>query len=220
VDERLWRRVEDYLDAGLVPRDPSLDAAIRAGAESGFPQIQVTASQGRLLYLLARSMGARRVLEVGTLAGYSAIWLGRAVGPDGHVVTLEADPGHAEVARANLDRAGLGSVVEVRVGLGVDLLAALAAEGSEPFDFVFIDADKVHNTEYVTGALRISRPGTLMVVDSVVRRGRIVGDNPDVDSAGVRRMIEYLAGEARLEGTAIQTVGSKGYDGFALLRVK
>jgi predicted O-methyltransferase YrrM len=219
VDEARWRDVERYLDGSLLHPDPVLDAALRAGSEAGMPQIQVTPSQGKLLYLLARSMGARRVLEVGTLAGYSAIWLGRAVAPEGRVVSLEADPRHAEVARANLSMAGLESVVEVRAGLGVDLLAALAAERTDPFDFVFVDADKAHNAEYVQGALRLSRPGTVIVVDNVVRGGRIIGERPDVDAAGVRRMIEYLAGEPRLEGTAIQTVGSKGYDGFVLLRV-
>jgi predicted O-methyltransferase YrrM len=220
VDETRWRDVETYLDAALLGADPILDAALRDGIEAGLPQIQVTPSQGKLLWLLAVAAGARRILEIGTLAGYSTIWLGRAVGPGGRVVTLEANPRHAEVARRNLERAGLGSVVEIRVGLGVDLLAALGRERVAPFDLVFVDADKEHNAEYVEGALRLSRAGTLIVVDNVVRGGRVIDAQPDPDSAGVRRMFELIAREPRLDGTAVQTVGAKGYDGFAVLRVK
>jgi predicted O-methyltransferase YrrM len=220
VDEARWHEVERYLDMSLLQPDAILDAAVRDGVEAGMPQIQVTPSQGKLLYLLAVATGARRILEIGTLAGYSTIWLGRAAGPDGMVVTLEANPRHALVARLNIERAGLGSTVDVRVGLGVDLLAALVEAGTEPFDLVFVDADKEHNAEYLEGALRLSRPGTLIVVDNVVRAGRVLDAGADIDAQGVRRMFELIAREPRLDGTAVQTVGSKGYDGFALLRVK
>jgi predicted O-methyltransferase YrrM len=220
LDESLWRRVESFLDAALLPVDPVLEAAVAAGVEAGLPQIQVTAAQGRLLYLLATAVGARRVLEVGTLAGYSAIWLGRAVAPRGSVVTLEASAKHAAVARANIARAGLDGVIEVREGMAIDLLAQLRAHGEGPFDFVFVDADREHDADYVAAALELARPGTLIVVDNVVRGGRVLDEASDPGIAGLRRMLDLVSREPRLEATAIQTVSSKGYDGFALIRVK
>jgi predicted O-methyltransferase YrrM len=165
-------------------------------------------------------MGARRILEIGTLGGYSTIWLARALPPDGRLISLEADPRHAEVARANIARAGLAEVVEVQVGIALETLPLLAAEGGEPFDFAFIDADKENNTEYFAWALRLSRPGSLIVVDNVVRGGNVIdaaSRNPDIQA--VRRFNDHLAAEPRVSATAIQTVGSKGYDGFALALV-
>jgi predicted O-methyltransferase YrrM len=220
MDESLWRRVQDFLDAALLPEDPALEEAVAAGVAAGMPQIQVTAAQGKLLYLLATAVGARRVLEVGTLAGYSAIWLGRAVAPQGSVVTLEASAKHAAVARENVERAGLAGVIEVREGLAIDLLAQLRAHGEGPFDFVFIDADREHDAEYVVAALELARPGTLIAVDNVVRAGRILDGSGDPGIAGLRRMLDLISREPRLEATAIQTVSPKGYDGFALIRVK
>ena len=220
MDESRWREVEAYLDGALLLPDPVLEAALRDGLDAGLPQVQVTPSQGKLLYLLAVAVGARRVLEIGTLAGYSAIWLGRAVGSEGTVVTLEVNPKHAAVARKNVERAGLGSIVDVRLGVAVDLLAALVAEGAAPFDLVFVDADREHDAEYIAAALRLSRPGAVIVVDNVVRAGRVVDPGSAVDVLGVRRMFDLIAREPRLDGTAIQTVSPKGYDGFALLRVK
>lgn len=219
--EDIPTRVDEYLGGVLVPSDTILDAAVQAGLDAGMPQIQVSPVQGKFLYLLAQIQGARRILEVGTLAGYSTIWLARALPPDGRLISLELSPRHAEVARANLRRAGLDSVAEVRVGPAVDLLAALAEENDEPFDLVFIDADKEHNPEYVAGALRMSRPGTVIVVDNVVRHGAVVdATSSDPGVRGTRRMFELIAAEPRLEATALQTVGLKGYDGFAILRVK
>ncbi len=217
--EQTWRAVDDYL-APLVAEDDALRAANEAAASAGLPPIQVSAPQGRLLSLLARLHGARRALEVGTLAGYSTIWLARGLaGPDRHVTTVELDPRHAEVARANLARAGLADVVDVRVGRGVDVLAALADEGVAPYDIVFIDADKPSNTAYLEASLRLTRPGALLLVDNVVRGGAIAdGTAADERVAGSRAVVERVAGDPTLEGTVIQTVGSKGYDGFLLVR--
>ena len=214
-------QVDEYFDGLLVKPDPILEAALGAGLAAGMPQIQVSPTQGKLLHLLARIQGARRILEVGTLAGYSTIWLGRALPPDGRLVSLEVNPRHAEIARANLQRAGLDTIAEVLVGPAVDSLAALVEESVEPFDLVFIDADKEHNPDYVTWALRLSHPGSVIVVDNVVRQGRVVdAENRDPNITGTRRMFEIIAQEPRLEATAVQTVGLKGYDGFAVLRVK
>jgi len=213
--------VDEYLGELLVPSDAILDAAVQAGLDAHMPQIQVSPVQGRFLYLLAQIQGAGRVLEIGTLAGYSTIWLARALPPEGRLVTLELSPDHAAVARSNLRRAGLDSIVEVRVGSALDSLAALVEENVEPFDLVFVDADKENNPEYVAGALRLSRPGTVIVVDNVVRQGRVVdAENRDPNITGTRRMFDLIAHEPRLEATALQTVGLKGYDGFAILRVR
>jgi predicted O-methyltransferase YrrM len=213
--------VDDYLTELLVPSDAVLDAAVQAGVDAGMPQIQVSPPQGKLLNLLVQIQGARRILEIGTLAGYSTIWLARALPAGGRLTSLELSPRHAEVARANLRRAGLDSIVEVRVGAAVETLAVLAVERVEPFDFVFIDADKEHNPEYLAGALRLSRPGTVIVVDNVVRDGAVAdAATRDPNILGIRRMLEQAAREPRLEATAIQTLGIKGYDGFAVLRVR
>jgi predicted O-methyltransferase YrrM len=215
-----WVLVDEYLAGRLVPPDEVLEAAVKVGIDAGMPQIQVSPTQGKFLYLLARMLGAGRILEIGTLAGYSTIWLGRALPPDGRLVSLEVNPTHAEVARANLRRAGLDGIVQVRVGQALDSLAVLAQEGVGPFDLVFVDANKDQIPEYVAWALRLSRPGTVLVVDNVVRSGAVIDEtSADANIRGIRRMFELVAAEPRLEATALQTVGVKGYDGFALLRV-
>jgi predicted O-methyltransferase YrrM len=222
MNDAQWAAVDDYLTALFVPADPALDAALAASAAAGLPPIQVSPAQGKLLMLLARLHGARSVLEIGTLGGYSAIWLARGLPGDGRLVTLEADAAYAAVARANLDRAGLASVVEVRVGAALDTLPRLAAErlapgGAGPFDLVFVDADKPNNAAYVTWALRLARPGSVIVVDNVVREGAVVGgDTPDPEVRGAREVLELLAAEPRVSATVVQTVGGKGHDGFAL----
>jgi predicted O-methyltransferase YrrM len=215
-----WTAVDRYITEALVPADPALEAALEASAAAGLPPINVTPNQGKLLMLLALIQGARSILEIGTLGGYSTIWLARALPAGGRLVTLEADPKHAEVARANIARAGLADVVELRQGRALDTLPQLAAERRGPFDLIFIDADKPSNPDYVAWALTLSRRGSLIVVDNVVREGAVVdtsSDDPGV--RGVRRMNELLAAEPRVSATAIQTVGSKGYDGFALALV-
>ncbi len=221
MTDELATQVDEYFDGLLVKSDPILEAVLAAGLAAGMPQIQVSPPQGKFLNLLARIQGARRILEVGTLAGYSTIWLGRALPPGGRLVSLELNPRHAEVARANLQRAGLNSIAEVVLGAAVNSLAALVEEGVEPFDLVFVDADKEHNPDYVVWALRLSHPGSVIVVDNVVRQGRVVdAGSRDPNIIGTRRMLEIVAQEPRLEATALQTVGLKGYDGFAVLRVK
>jgi predicted O-methyltransferase YrrM len=214
-----WTAVDDYLEQALLTPDDALDAALRHSRDQGLPAISVSATQGKLLALLARSVGARRVLEVGTLGGYSTIWLARALPAGGEVVSLEIDPHHAEVARANLARAGLADRVEVRVGPAVDTLATMVgvAAGSPPFDLVFIDADKTSNADYFAHAMRLTRPGSLIVVDNVVRNGAVADTaSRDANVLGVRRLMDAMAAEPRIDATAVQTVGSKGYDGFAL----
>jgi predicted O-methyltransferase YrrM len=208
-----WDEVDRWLASLLVPPDEALDAALVAGHEAGLPPIDVSPLQGKLLHLLALLRGARSILELGTLAGYSTIWLARALPPGGRLVTLEANPQHAEVARANVERAGLGGVVDLRVGPALELLPAL--EG--PFDLVFVDADKRSIPEYLAWALRLTAPGSLIVTDNVVRGGRVVDPPPgDESAAGVHRFAELLADEPRLTSTVIQTVGSKGWDGLAI----
>ena len=212
-----WAAVERYITDLLVAPDPSLDAALEANAEAGLPPHDVAPNQGKLLELLARIQGARAILELGTLGGYSTIWLGRALPADGRLITLEADPHHAEVARANIARAGLGDLVEVRLGRALDTLPQLSAEGLGPFDLVFIDADKESNPEYLPWALSLSRAGTLLVADNVVRGGAVIdAASRDPRLQGVRRFYDLLAADPRVSATAIQTVGSKGYDGFAI----
>jgi predicted O-methyltransferase YrrM len=215
ADER-WRAVDDFITEMLVGPDPALDAALAANRAAGLPPIDVSPAQGKLLHLLARAIGARRILEIGTLGGYSTIWLGRALGPDGRVVTLEREPRHAAVAAENLARAGLAEQVDIVVGPALETLPNLDG----PFDLVFVDADKPSNAAYLAAAVRLSRPGALIVVDNVVRDGR-VADPTDDDPAvvGSRRLTEALAAEPRLSATELQTVGSKGYDGFALALV-
>jgi predicted O-methyltransferase YrrM len=220
MTEELWTAVDGYLGNLLVSADPALEAALAASAAAGLPAINVSPVQGKLLHLLARATGARNVLEIGTLGGYSTIWLARALPDGGRVISLEADPKHAEVARANIARAELDTRVEVRLGMALDLLPALAAEGGNPFDFIFIDADKPNNAAYFDWALKLSRPGSIIVVDNVVRGGDVIAadsDSPTVQ--GVRRFLERLAAEPRVSATAIQTVGGKGYDGLAIALV-
>ncbi len=220
MSQEQWSAVDRYITDLLAPPDPALAAALQASAVASLPSINVSPTQGKLLLLLAQLQGARTILEIGTLGGYSTIWLARALPADGRLVTLEADPKHADVARANIARAGLEGVVEVRLGPALETLPRLAVEGRGPFDLIFIDADKPSNPEYVAWALRLSRRGSLIIVDNVVRNGAVAdaaSDNPDVQ--GVRRLYEMLAAEPRLSATAIQTVGSKGYDGFALALV-
>ncbi|WP_437678946.1 O-methyltransferase [Sorangium sp. So ce131] len=215
-----WNAVDQYIADQLVTADAALEAALADSAAAGLPAINVAPNQGKLLQLLARIQGARSVLEIGTLGGYSTIWLARALPAGGRVITLEVDRKHAEVARANIARAGLSEVVEVRLGRALDLLPQLAAEGRGPFDFIFIDADKPSNPDYFAWALKLSRRGSVIVIDNVVRRGAVAdagSDDPNVQ--GARRLHEALAAEPRVSATAIQTVGSKGYDGFAIALV-
>ncbi|WP_372422129.1 O-methyltransferase [Salinarimonas chemoclinalis] len=209
--------VDAWFADALSLSDPALDAALAANAEAGLPAIDVSPAQGKLLGLLARMAGARRMLEIGTLGGYSTIHLARAVPDGGRVVTLEVDPKHAEVARANLARAGLAERVDLRVGRALDTLAALEAEGAGPFDLVFVDADKPSNPHYLACALRLSRPGTVLIFDNVVREGAVVdAASADASVVGTRAVIEAIGREKRLSATAIQTLGVKGWDGFAL----
>jgi predicted O-methyltransferase YrrM len=216
-----WQDVDAYLAGKLLGDDPILDAALRANEEGGLPAIDVSPVQGKLLHLLARAAGARRVLEIGTLGGYSTIWLARAVPEDGRVVTLEIDPHHAAVARANLDRAGIGTRVDIRVGAALDTLAALHAANEAPFDLVFIDADKQNNANYVQAAIGLARAGALIIVDNVVREGRVLdADSGDAMVQGTRRLFDMLAGEPRLDATAIQTVGVKKWDGLVVALVR
>ena len=215
-----WTAVDEYVTGLLAPPDEALDAAVRAGEAAGLPQIQVSPPQGKLLHLLAKTIGAKSILEFGTLAGYSTIWLARALPADGRLITLEADPKYAEVAAASIAAAGLGEIVEVRVGPALDQLPQLEADGAGPFDLTFIDADKVHTPDYFAWALEHSRPGSLIVADNVIRDGRLADlsdDDPAI--AAQRRFHEQLAAEPRVEATTIQTVGGKGYDGFSLIRV-
>ena len=215
-----WDGVDRYLERTLVVDDPVLEAVLGASDEAGLPPIAVSPLQGRFLGLVARAVGARRILEVGTLGGYSAIWLARGLGDGGRLVTAELEPHHAEVARANLERAGLADRVEVRVGPAAQTLRALAREGAEPFDLVFIDADKSGYAEYFALVLDLVRVGAVIVADNVVRDGE-VADATSADEAvrGVRRFLERVGREPRVEASAIQTVGVKGYDGFAFVVV-
>ncbi len=220
MSDPAWKAVDDWIAGHLLAPDPALDAALAANAAGGLPAIDVAPVQGKLLHLLARMAGARRILEVGTLGGYSTIWLARALPEGGRLVTLELNPHHAEVARANLERAGVADRCEVRVGPAIDSLAALKAEGAAPFDFVFLDADKPGNAAYLRAALDLARVGTAIVCDNVVREGGVLDpDSPDPAIQGTLRLFEAIAAEPRLAATAIQTVGAKKWDGFALALV-
>lgn len=215
-----WTDVDDYFNGLLVGPDEGLDGAAEASDRAGLPQIQVAANQGKLLHLLARIQGARNVLEIGTLGGYSTIWLARALPEGGKVVSLEADPAYAEVARANVERAGLSEVVDIRVGAALDTLPELEAEASAPFDVVFIDADKPSNPDYLAWSMKLTRPGSVIVADNVVRDGEVIDpDSTDPRVRGVRRFTELVAVDPRLSATALQTVGGKGYDGLMLILV-
>jgi predicted O-methyltransferase YrrM len=217
ANEELWGEVDKYITATIPHNDAALDAAIEANHTAGLPMIDVSAPQGKLLHLLTMVTGARRVLEVGTLGGYSTIWLARALPADGRVVTLEYAAKHAEVARKNLDAAGVGGKVEIRVGAAADSLEQLAREGVAPFDLIFIDADKKNNPVYVQWAMKLARRGTVIIVDNVIRDGKVVdAKSADADIQGTRAMFELVGKEPRLTATAIQTVGGKGYDGFVI----
>jgi predicted O-methyltransferase YrrM len=221
VAQETWTAVDDYVSGLLAPHDEALDAAIAASDEAGLPAIQVSPPQGKLLGMLAKSIGARLALEFGTLGGYSTIWLGRALPADGRLITLEADPAYAEVASANLERAGLGDLVDVRVGPALETLPLLEQEGSGSFDLVFIDADKANTPAYFAWSLERTRPGGLIVADNVVRDGALVDEaNQDPAIAAQRRFHEMLSSEPRVEATTIQTVGGKGYDGFSIALVR
>ena len=213
---KLWSDVDDYFEAALIGHDPALEAAREANQKAGLPDIAVAPNQGKLLHLMARMIGARRVLEVGTLGGYSAIWLARALPPGGELITLEYNPKHADVARANIANAGLSDRVKVITGAALDTLPTL----SGPFDLSFIDADKQSNADYFRWALKFSRRGSVIVVDNVVREGRVIEtDSGDANIEGIRRLNTMIAAEPRVSATAIQTVGVKGYDGLAIALV-
>jgi predicted O-methyltransferase YrrM len=216
MSQELWTAVDGYICDLLAPSDAVLEVALRASSDAGMPSIAVSPPQGKLLMMLAQMVGAQRILEIGTLGGYSTIWLARGLSDGGRLVTLEVDPKHAEVARGNIARAGLSDTVEVRVGRALDMLPAI--EG--PFDLMFLDADKVSYPEYLRWALKLARPGSVIVADNVIRKGAVIdAESRDQNVQGVRRFHELLSAEPRLSATSIQTVGSKGYDGFTIARV-
>ena len=220
MSQGIWTAVDQYISDTLVPADPALEAALLASNKAGLPAINVAPNQGKLLHLLARLRQARRILEVGTLGGYSTIWLARALPADGRLVTLELDSRYADVARANFARAGLTDRIDLHVGLATVGLARLVSNRCEPFDLVFIDADKAGTADYFASALKLSCRGTVIIVDNVVRNGAVIDSaSTDASVIGIRRFNEAVAAEPRVTATAIQTVGVKGYDGFALLLV-
>jgi predicted O-methyltransferase YrrM len=217
MNQETWSAVDRYFCETLIPFDQALSEALRESDSAGLPQHNVAPNQGKFLYLLAKLQGARSILEFGTLGGYSTIWLARAVPEGGRVVSLEANPHAAEVARRNIARAGLSDIVDIRVGKAIETLPALAEEGVSPFDFIFIDADKPSNPKYLEWSLRLSRPGTVIIGDNVVRNGAVADSaSNDPNVLGVRHFFEVMAKNPRLSATAIQTVGSKGFDGFSL----
>jgi len=220
MNQEQWTGVDRYFADLLSPHDAALDAALKSSAAAGLPAINVTPNQGKLLMILALSCGAHKILEIGTLGGYSTMWLARALPKDGRLITLEYQKKHAEIARANVARAGLANAVEIRVGKALDTLPKLEAERIGPFDLIFIDADKKNNPEYFQWALRLSRRGSVIVIDNVVRKGAVIdAASADEDVQATRRFMQMLAAEPRVTATAIQTVGSKGYDGFAIALV-
>jgi predicted O-methyltransferase YrrM len=220
MSQEQWTEVDQYITDALVPPDATLEGALAASEAAGLPPIHVAANQGKFLMLLAQIIGARKILELGTLGGYSTLWLARALPPGGSLITLEFDPERAEVARGSFARAGLQEVIDLRVGAALDTLPQIAAEGHGPFDFIFIDADKQNYPGYFAWALKLSRPGTVIIADNVVRNGEVTDpDSPDDRVQAVRRFYELVKAEPRVNATAIQTVGNKGYDGFAILRV-
>jgi predicted O-methyltransferase YrrM len=219
-NETTWTAVDDYFRKLLLSPDQALEQSLADSVAAGLPAIAVSPLQGKQLLVLAQMQNSKKILEIGTLGGYSTIWLARALPGDGHLITCEFSPKHAEVAKANIARAGLSQKVEVRVGPALDTLPLLAAEKRGPFDFIFVDADKKNNPGYFEWALKLSRPGTVILVDNVVRDGAVADlKNIDPDIVGIRRMHEVIAAEPRVTATAIQTVGAKGYDGYTLIRV-
>ncbi|MCL2385878.1 MAG: O-methyltransferase [Alphaproteobacteria bacterium] len=220
MSETVWTAVDHYIDGLLIPADPALEAALDDSKNVGLPSIQVTPAQGKFLHLLARIQGARKILELGTLGGYSTIWLARSLPKDGGLITVEYEPKHAEVARQNILRAGLEALVDIRIGAALEALPKIIAEGAGPFDLIFIDADKKNIPAYFEFALKLSKPGSVIIVDNVVRDGKVIDaatSNPDIQ--GVRLFNEKLATEPRVSATTLQTVGAKGYDGFTLALV-
>ncbi len=215
-----WASVDEYFGGLFVPEDAALEAALKATGEAGMPAINVSPTQGKLLHLLAKAHGVRSILEIGTLGGYSTIWMGRALPPDGRLITLEIDPKHADIARANIERAGLGDRVEIRLGTAITTLPQLFESGAGPFDLVFIDADKVSTPVYLEWAMKLTRPGSLIIIDNVVRNGAVADPgNSDPNVNGIQQALAALAADERITATAIQTVGSKGYDGLAIALV-
>ena len=221
MSQELWTSVDNYLSEVLVRQDKHLDDAVAASDAAGLPSIQVSPPQGKLLEILIQMMGAKSILEVGTLGGYSTIWMARALPSDGRVVTIEIDPKHAQVAQENFDRAGLSDTIDLKTGNARDILPAMVKEGAGPFDLSFIDADKASNPDYFGWALEMSRPGSVIIVDNVIRDGKVVdADSEDASVKGVRRLNELMAGNPRISVTALQTVGVKGYDGFSVAIVR
>lgn len=220
MNQEQWTAVDNYINSLVAPSDPALDAALEASAKAELPPIAVAPNQGKLLQILARSVNARRILEIGTLGGYSTIWLARALRTDGRLFSLEIEPKHAEIARKNVERADLASKVEVRLGPAIDSLKKLASENQGPFDLIFIDADKESIPDYFAWSLKLSRSGSLIIVDNVVRKGAVIeAGSKDPDVQGVRRLNEMLAKESRVTATTIQMVGTKGYDGMTIALV-
>lgn len=221
MSKKTWAAVDDYIVDALFEADPALDAVLAANRDQGLPPIDVSPAQGKLLSLLARIQGAKNILEVGTLGGYSTIWMARALPASGKIVTLELDPHHASVAQSNFERAGVSTRVDLRIGPALQSLAALSAENAGPFDLIFIDADKPNNPNYLSWAMRLSRPGTVIICDNVIRDGAVLDeDGHDANVEGARAAFSFIGGDKRLVATAIQTVGAKGYDGFAIAIVE
>ena len=217
MTSKTWTAVDNYIVSSLFEVDPLLDAVLKANRDQGLPAIDVSAAQGKLLSLLVRIRGAKKVLEVGTLGGYSTIWMARGLPADGKVVTLELDPHPAKVARSNFERAGVSDKIDLRVGPALQSLARLADENAGPFDLIFIDADKPNNPNYLDWAMKLSRSGTVIVCDNVIRDGEVLDKSGrDANVEGARAAFSFIGGDKRLDGTAIQTVGAKGYDGFAI----
>ncbi len=221
MSQELWAQVDDYINSVVIGSDAALDAAAASAVKAQLPPVSVTPAQGKLLHLIARALGAQRILEIGTLAGYSTIWLARALPPGGRLITIEANPTHADIARANIEGARVSDRVDIRVGKALDVLPHIAAERQPPFDFVFIDADRTGLADYFDWAVKLSRPGSVIIVDNVVRKGGVIDSASDnVDVKGVRRFNERLKTDTRVDVTMIQTVGAKGHDGFAMALVR
>ena len=220
MSQEQWQAVDQYIAALLMPADAALDAALQTSREAGLHEIHVSPSQGKFLHILVRALGARNILEVGTLGGYSTIWLAKALLPGGRLITLESQPKHAGVAQTNITRAGLADVIEIRLGPALETLQHLETERTGPFDFIFIDADKPNTADYFDWSLRLSRAGTVIIVDNVVRKGGVIDpSSTDANVQGIRRFYERLSREPRVSATALQTVGGKGHDGFAIALV-
>ena len=220
MGQEVWEAVDKFLDKMMIPHDSALEDALAAAAAAKLPAIQVSSVQGKFLQLLARILGARNVLEIGTLGGYSTLWMARALPEGGRIITLEADPKHADVAKKNFARAGVESKVELRLGKALDTLPQVAADGLGPFDLFFIDANKSNMPEYFEWSLKLARQGSVIIADNVVREGAVLdAKSKDADIQGIRRFLEMVGKEKRVSGTALQTVSTKSYDGFALVLV-